>query len=735
MGKIVGIDLGTTNSVAAFKFASVEVVTADGNTPPKRQLTRSIVAASQGALVVGEKAYQQIGADPENVIISIKRLMGRGFNDPALQEHLSRFIYKITAAEYGTENSLSVWLAGKAYEPEDISAEILKQVVRNADDYQAQLGQKGQITIAVITVPAYFNDKQRHATRAAASRAGIRPLELLPEPTAAAISYGFKPDSTDVKTILVYDFGGGTFDASIMTCTGNQFIELGKAGDLWLGGDDVDHLLTQHVKQRISQEEGLDNVDALIAKMPHYQRIRFNADLRRAVEQAKIDLSRAEVASVIPSTPLLDDMGLAIPIKMEITRQAFEQILTPLVDRTIEVCQSAIRFSEYTIDLIDAILLVGGSSQIPLVQRKVQAAFGADKVVIHPRPMTAIAEGAAIVAAGLIERVGTVSRDYFIELVGSSGDNPQFKLIAQGDVLPVKTAHTFKTIADGQRLIHFKFSNYDEVQKVSEPVGQIWLGLDKHYPKGTEVLVALELDEQIGDLCITAVLKNDPSIRISSSFSRGKADEKVYNDLAQVIEEINDRGFTPKYMEEVSQQIVPIVRTANQILDHQTGREKPDIRRRAERELDELKFSFSQERNRAEFFVDTFDFLLGTCDFLMEPLQQNRLRNLREKLQSALDRNDQSGIDAYTEEANREMKSLPDLVQMVYICRLAIFNANHQNPTQARAMAEKLARMLSAMERGDGNEGERLWRELQPDIVHWIDQDLPTASIATGLSR
>ncbi|HEY9661507.1 MAG TPA: Hsp70 family protein, partial [Allocoleopsis sp.] len=411
MGNIIGIDLGTTNSVAAFKFADIEVVTANENAPPDRKLTRSIVTANQGALVVGETAYNQIGANPEDVVISIKRLMGRGFNDLVLQQQQSRFSYKITPTEHGTENSLSVWLAGKAYEPEDISAEILKQVVRNAQSYQAQQGQKSQITSAVITVPAYFNDKQRHATRSAAFRAGIIPLELLPEPTAAAISYGFKPNGTgDAKTILVYDFGGGTFDASIITTASNQFIELGKAGDLWLGGDDVDHLLVEYVKKQVAQEEGFDDIDTLIAKMPHYQRVRFNADLRKAVERAKIDLSRTEIARVIPATPLLDDLGMAIPINVEITRQVFEQLLTPLVDRTIEVCHNAIHFSEYTIDLIDVVLLVGGSSQIPLVQRKVQEAFGTHKVAVHPRPMTAVAEGAAIVAAGLIEKVGTVSR-------------------------------------------------------------------------------------------------------------------------------------------------------------------------------------------------------------------------------------------------------------------------------------------------------------------------------------
>ncbi|HEY9660788.1 MAG TPA: hypothetical protein V6C65_20210, partial [Allocoleopsis sp.] len=254
-------------------------------------------------------------------------------------------------------------------------------------------------------------------------------------------------------------------------------------------------------------------------------------------------------------------------------------------------------------------------------------------------------------------------------------------------------------------------------------------------PKGTEVLVALELDEQMGDLCITAVLKNDPAIRVSSSFSRGKADEKVYGELFQVIEDINKRGFSPQYMEEVSQQIVPIVRTANHILDPKTGREQEDIRKRAERELTELKLSFSEDRNQAEFFVDTFGFLLKTCSFLMETAQKERLQLLSEKLQFALDRNALSTIHAYTGDAEREMRNLPELVQMVHFCRFAIYQAHSQAPTQARAMAEKLDRFLYALERGNGAEAERLWRELEPNIRHWIDQDLPTASIATGISR
>nr|WP_319422331.1 Hsp70 family protein [Pleurocapsa sp. FMAR1] len=384
MGNIVGIDLGTTNSVAAFKFANTEIVTAPDNPAPDRTLTRSVIALENNRIIVGNDAYKKLKADPENVVISIKRLIGRGFGDSVVQQQLDRFAYKISKSTKGTENSLSVWLDSKEYEPEDISAEILKKIVQNALTYQEQQGQRERITRAVITIPAYFNDKQRNATQIAATRAGLAGSELLPEPTAAAISYGFKPNSDDVKTILVYDFGGGTFDSSIVTAAGNQFIESGKAGDLWLGGDDIDDRLIDFVKEQIAEAEDLEDIDSLINKMPHYQKARFMGDLKMAVEQAKIQLSSNSKAQIMPSTPLLDDLGMAISIEVEITREQFEGMILPMVERSIAVCKDAIKYSDYPEDMIDVVLLVGGSSQIPLVQRKVTEAFGADKVVVHP---------------------------------------------------------------------------------------------------------------------------------------------------------------------------------------------------------------------------------------------------------------------------------------------------------------------------------------------------------------
>ncbi|MDJ0745437.1 MAG: Hsp70 family protein [Xenococcaceae cyanobacterium MO_167.B27] len=734
MGKFVGIDLGTTNSVAAFKMEKLEVVTAPDNTPTERKLTRSVVALKDNRIVVGNDAYFQLKADPENVIISIKRLIGRGFGDSVVQKQLDRFAYKIGQSTKGTENSLSVWLGGKEYEPEDISAEILKKVVQNAQTYQEQQGRRERITQAVITIPAYFNDKQRHATQIAATRAGLKGSELLPEPTAAAISYGFKPNSDDVKTILVYDFGGGTFDSSIVTSAGNQFIESGKAGDLWLGGDDIDDRIIDFVKQQVAEAEDLDDIDGLIAKMPHYQRVRFLGDLKMAVEQAKIQLSSNPKASIMPSTPLLDDLGMAIEIDVEITREQFEEMILPLVERSISVCKDAIKYSDYPEDMIDVVLLVGGSSQIPLVQQKVKEAFGAEKVVVHPRPMYAVAEGAAIVAAGLVEKVGTVSRDYCIELI----DNPRHKLIKQGDILPVKTTHTFRTEANGQSLIHFKFYSPDDVSKRDdERIGDMWLALDKPYPKATEVLVTAELDEKNGSLQTTAVLKNDPSVKVSCSLSTGGEDESISGEVEETIQQLNKEGnLTEVGVKEAYRIAGETVRAANQIKT-QDGNIQQDRVQAAKEKSQELKRFADDDYDTAEFYVRYFEFITNDCGFLIPSSQKERLETLCRNLKDAIARHRKGEMQKLLEDAKRELKNLPESVQLILVCRDGVARAHQIEPNHARVLAGKLSQMIDAMRREDGYEAQRLFEELAKGIEPYITQPLPTSnnSIATGLTR
>jgi len=738
MGKAIGIDLGTTNSVGAFKLAEVEVITAKDNTPPERKLTRSVVAYEQDGLLVGSKAYNKLQADPENVIVSIKRLMGRSFSDPSVQKQQSEVGYKIAKPSQGTDNSIAVLIGGKEYKPEEISSEILKQIVRNAQVYRQEISQVVDEIIdqVVITVPAYFNDKQRHATRTAAMSAGLKLTELLPEPTAAAISYGFSPDSEDVKTILVYDFGGGTFDASLITAAGTSFIELGKAGDLWLGGDDIDSRLIEFVKTQVAVEEKISDVNSLIAKMPYYQRLRFNADLKIAVERAKIELSRSPVARICPATQLLDELGIAIPIEVEITSQQFESMIGEFVDRSIEICNLAIQNSEYNLEMIDVVLLVGGSSQIPLVQRKVKEAFGISKVVMHPRPMYAVAEGAAIVAAGLTDKVTTVSRDYYIKLV-----DEEYKVIERNEILPVRTFHTFKTVADGQRLIHFKFVSPDQVRQeldgldAEESIGDIWLGLDAIYPKGTEIVVNLELDEKNSDLRIRATLKNDPSYSVSCNFSRGRSDEKIYRELEAAIAELNKQELSKIGLEEALKLAVQVTKSANGIIDPKTNVERTDKHNEAKSSLQKFQSVMSNEYLEAEYLAAECSQVLKICGFLIPQPQQERLQTLIQELKTAMNTQNFSGMQSYNEDAKRELNNLPNEVKLIQACLLAIHQASRVAPTEASAMSSKLSSLIYALERGNGQEAEYLWRELQSNVQRWLNQELPNYTIITGITR
>ncbi len=718
MGNIVGIDLGTTNSLAAFKMAEIEIVTAEDNAPPDRKLTRSVVALNKQQFVVGQQAYNQLRADPENVIFSIKRLMGRGFTDSEVQEQRSRFSYRITKPTHSTENSLSVWLGDQEYQPEDISAQILKKVVQNTQAFQSHLGQIGEISEAVITIPAYFNDKQRNATRIAAMRAGLNPRTLLPEPTAAAISYGFTPDeSSDVKTILVYDFGGGTFDVSLITASGNQFIELGKAGNLWLGGDDIDNEIVQFVKTQVAQQEDLTDIEQWVDQMQPIQRMRFLADLKIAVEQTKIALNQTDSVRITPPTPLLNDLQMPVFIDVELTRQQFEDLITPLVERTIPICHDAIRYSEYAVEGVDVVLLVGGSSQIPLVQQKVRDTFGADKVVVHPRPMYAVAEGAAIVAAGLTENIGTVSRDYYIRLV-----DQDYKVISRGEILPYTTLQTVKTVADGQRLVCLEFFNRDDELEVMEAIGKMWLPLRKNYSKGTEIMVTLELDEHVGYLQISAVLKNDPTVKVSSSFSRGGTDEKLNEDIEQMIQDINTRQYEKDWVDGFSQKVGQIVELINGSVDQRTGNERKDLSERAREQYQALKKSTSEERMLTEFWVYECEFLVQTYRFLVPAHQQERLLALAQDLRNALASENVSGMQMGVEEVRREMANLPREIQNIQACRDAIYIANRMSPQQGGQMEDLKEAMVAASREGNRQEADKNWQKLLPLVQHWLQQ-------------
>ncbi len=731
MGSVVGIDLGTTNSVAAFRFGELLLVTAADNKLPDRHLTPSIVAWQNGTLIAGQAAQNQLRAEPHNVVTTIKRLMGRGIGDTTVQTQMKHSAYKISAADHGTENSLVVQLTDKEFAPEEIAAEILRKVIANANEFQQQQGQTATITEAVITVPAYFNDRQRHATQMAAIKAGIKPRELLAEPTAAAISYGFQPgENSEVKTILVYDFGGGTFDASLITASGTWFAELGKAGDLWLGGENIDQQLADWALEQMAIKENLPDLPQIITEMSKDLQLRFAVDLKVAVERAKIALSSTPVVRIVPATPLFDSIGMPIYLDIELTVEKFNELLLPYIHKTIKICHEAVSCANCTIDMVDAVLLVGGSAQIPLVQQQLRQEFGAERVVIHPRPMYAIAEGAAIVAAGLTEKVCTVSRDYFIKL--SSGLE---KVISRGDALPYSGMQTFRTVAEDQRLINFAFFNRDESNHIDEPVGEMWLSLGKFYPVGTEVTVVLELDEQTSSLQFSAFLRQDPSVRVSSSFSRGRADEKIYRQIAEIIADSNDQNLDQNEMQELNRQIAPIVETANQTIDPLTGKERPDLFQRAAEALRKLKRDSTCERRKAENWASYCNYLVTVYGFLMPQEQIDRFSALGLQIREALYRNDASQMEAGCEAASRENQVTPEWVKRLRYIDIAMYNVRQIKPAKAQAMDREHDKLMMALRTNDLATAEQLWYAQQIEANHWIDEEAPAATINTGIQR
>jgi molecular chaperone DnaK len=459
MKKAIGIDLGTTNSVVAFKDTSVKILrNREGD-----ELTRSCVGFKDEVLV-GKVAYQLLGRDPINTIRSVKRLMGGTLKDKAVIELINggHYKYGITSYSDGTDEAVAVVLGGKQYRPEQISAEILKKLKVDAED---KLG--GEVTHAVITVPAYFTERQKNATLKAAEIAGLKVQKLLAEPTAAAIAYGvdnLKPG--DATTVLIYDFGGGTFDLSILTIVDGEYIAAGTGGDRWLGGDDIDRKLQALILNKVAQEYSISDMSKLIQKLPEKKRYQFEGQILFQTESAKIQLSSTNSASVTIDSILEDENGDIIDIDIAITRQEFEKIAKPFVERSIELIETLLKEVGYDIGMIDKILLVGGTSCIPLVKQMLSERYGADKIKVSEKPMLAVAEGAAILSHRLDDSyesspddstaIGEISysasHNYYIEIADDDVMKKE-RIIEKLTPLPAQTSKTFKTTTSNQKVV------------------------------------------------------------------------------------------------------------------------------------------------------------------------------------------------------------------------------------------------------------------------------------------
>jgi molecular chaperone DnaK (HSP70) len=375
MGRVIGIDLGTTNSAAAYwrKRRPKPVLNAKGS-----PFTPSVVMIEQGHRVVGQDAKDRVRGGHKNVAYSVKRFIGRDYDEESVQDALEYVGFDTRKASNG---EVEVLLDGKHYNPVEISAMILEQLKKDAE---VVLGE--DVTHAVITVPAYFGQRQKNATREAGQLAGLKVLRVINEPTAAALAFGVEEDSDEPQQILVYDLGGGTFDVSILMVSGGNFDVLHIDGDNFLGGDDFDRRIVEEILAEIQREYGedLSQDDAV------------NNRLRELAEQkVKIELSREEMARVLESTIAQTRHGTPINIDYTITRDHFEQIVEDLVQRSIDIIYQALRDAEIEVEDIDRVLLVGGMTRVPLIRQRLKEIF-ADKIEIDVDPMQCVALGAAV---------------------------------------------------------------------------------------------------------------------------------------------------------------------------------------------------------------------------------------------------------------------------------------------------------------------------------------------------
>jgi molecular chaperone DnaK len=524
MGKVIGIDLGTTNSCVAVMSGGDPVVIANAE---GARTTPSVVAITdKGERLVGQIAKRQAITNPENTIFSVKRLMGRKFNSKQVQEALKRLPYKVVEADNGDAH---VELRGKRYSPPEISAMILQKMRQTAEDY---LGEK--VTEAVVTVPAYFDDSQRQATKDAGQIAGLNVLRIINEPTAASLAYGL--DKKKDERISVYDLGGGTFDVSVLEIGEGVFEVKSTNGDTYLGGDDFDLRVMDWLVDEFRKDQGIDLRKDRMA----LQR------LKESAERAKIELSSAQETEINLPFITADASGPKHMV-IKLTRSRLEQLVDDLIQRTVEPCRKALGDAGVSGRDINEVVLVGGMTRMPKVIQVVKDFF-----VKEPHrgvnPDEVVAIGAAIqggVLKGDVKDVlllDVTPLSLGIETLGGVFT----KLIERNTTVPTKKSQVFSTAADNQTAVTIRvFQGEREMANDNKLLGQFDLVGIPSAPRGMpQIEVTFDIDAN-GIVHVSAkdlATQKEQSIKITASSGLSKDEvEKLVRDAQTHTEEDKKR--------------------------------------------------------------------------------------------------------------------------------------------------------------------------------------------------